>query len=141
MSTTAIVEVPVLTMKEKWQAALREVRREGIKVRQNVRQCCRGCITPEKLGLTPDAHQPYVYTYGGQGGAYSWYNDEVVYTDSLRATARSGWRPRRKTVDKIYFNHGGAGTTAATILVDALTRHGFDVEWDGSEHSCVIVNF
>lgn len=135
MSVIATVETPVLTMKEQWQVALREVRRQGIKVRQNVRKCCRSCIMPENLGLNPDENHPYVYTYGGQENAYSWYNDELVYTHTLR-------KYHTKKVERVFFNHGGeGGTAAATILVDILTRHGFDVEWNGDQGSCVIVNF
>lgn len=115
--------------KQRLHRALVATRREGVKVRQNVSSCCRGCISPEDLGA--EEGQPYAYTFGGQGNGYRWDEHGEV------ATYRSPqvWEHNR-TVNRLYFNHGNG---AAQILADALRAEGFEVEWDGTDFETVTV--
>ena len=125
-----------MTQKERFAQALKEARREGVKVRQNVQCCCRGCITPDMIGLK-DEEQPYAFTFGGQGDAYAWDEDTVVTRASLNKAKNRGFG-RTVFVEQVFFNWGN---DSANVLVEAFERNGFDVEWDGSEYNCVVVNF
>lgn len=128
-----VLEDPVdLTWEERFKAALRETRRAGVKVRQNVRECCRSCVDLDKLGLA-NWDVPHVWTYGGQGSAYRWGADGVPYY----YPSGRGWRyTEDERLERIYFNHGGPGVVAATALVDAMKAQGITVEWNGSEGQC-----
>lgn len=124
-----------LTFEDRFKAALKATKKRGVRVRQNVRECCRSCITPDKLGMTDEQEKttPYVYTYGGQGSAYRWIDGTPYY---YQAEAR-GWRYQTDArVNRIYFNHGGPGVQAATILTEEMRRQGIMVEWNGEEYQC-----
>jgi hypothetical protein len=130
-----MTDVLTLTVQEQWKSAVRNLRAEGVHVRQNVMACCRGCITSDKLGVKAEG-EPLAYTYGGQGGAYSWVDDQLFYRDSLRPRRWGVSRPQ--SVEAVYFNHSnGSGQR----IFDAFTDQGFKVEWDGSDMSCVVIKF
>lgn len=134
MSQVLVADVAVeVSTQDRWKDAIRVLRASGVRVRQNVQGCCRSCMTEDKLGLkSPD--EAYAYTYGGQGGAYTWQDDVAVYRDTV------GSRRYRspKVVGSVYFNHGnGSGARIA----QAFTQAGFTVDWDGSESQCVTVVF
>lgn len=112
-----------LTTKQRFNKALWATRKEGVKVLQNVRECCRSCIGAEKLGLTSE-EQPFAYTYGGQGFNYVWGADGPY--------AQSG----KKAV--LYFNHDNGG---GQKLYENLVRFGFEPEWNGTDNQCVILRF
>lgn len=129
------------TTVERWDAAIKEARKAGVKVRQNVQQCCRGCITPEKLGLKEDDETtPYAFTFGGQGNAITWYNNQAYYRAELNRTRNSrSWYGRKdpKPVDRVFWNHGGEDLKAAEAIKAAFENNGFTVEWNGEGYECV----
>lgn len=126
------LEDAVLTWEDRFKAALRDTRRAGVKVKQNVRECCRSCVSLEKLGLPDWESIPFVWTYGGQGGAYRWGADGVPHAYTERR-----WGPADSRVERIYFNHGGPGVEGAAILAQNLRNHGITVDWKGTEGHCV----
>lgn len=114
-----------------------QLRKQGVQFRLNVVECCRGCISYEKLGAKSE-DQPYGFTYGGQGGRITWSDDEVVYADSLNKSRRGYYsRKSARKVDTIYVNHGN---DSAKKIVDAFQAAGFDAQWDGNDYSCVEIN-
>lgn len=115
----------------------KELRKQGVQFRMNVMECCRGCISHEKLNLKNE-DQPYGFTYGGQGGRITWNSeDQVVYADSLTKKYRYG-RPRNgELVDAVYVNHGNG---SAEKIAQAFRDGGFEVEWDGTDGSCVEIH-
>lgn len=127
-----------MEMQDRFQTAIKEARKEGAKVRQNVQQCCRSCVTYQKLGFKTEEERdttPLAWTYGGQGSAYSWPDDKgPVY----RQATRSFGRRSQARVDRIYFNHDNGG---GEIIAEAMKRNGFTVDWDGSFAQCVVVVF
>ena len=133
---------PVADTQERYLSAIKALRKQGIKFRQNVSKCCRGCILPEDIGLNADSieTQPYGYTYGGQGQAIGWVNGTPVNrADQAKINRRWGWQYNSEVAEKsVYINWGN---DAGRAIAAAFRDQGFDVEWDGSDHSCVVVNF
>ncbi|HLP97628.1 MAG TPA: hypothetical protein VK149_04205 [Sideroxyarcus sp.] len=110
-----------ITTKQAWNAAFNDMRKAGIAARRNVRSCCRGCVTADKLGLEGyDDEKPYVWNFGGQGMALSF-----------------DWMGQAES-QKVWLNHGNG---SAETAVEILRSHGFEVEWDGTQHKCIEVKF
>lgn len=121
------------TTQDRWIAAVKALRADGVKFRFNVQKCCRGCITHEDLNMT-DHSQPYGYTYGGQGDRIYWDDRGRPYRKGTQR--HSG--PWHETLDHVNINHGNG---AAEKIVAAFTAAGLPATWDGSEFSCVKVTF
>lgn len=66
------------TFEERFKDFSKEVRKNGIKVRRNVYECCRGCVTFEKLGMKSE-NDPIIWHYGGQGNAISLEGNNVYF--------------------------------------------------------------
>lgn len=130
--TTTTITAPTTAREADWKLAIKVIRANGIKVRQNVQACCPGCITSEQLRMTsPD--QPVIYTYGGQGAAYAW-EDGVCYTrKSVRA-----WSGVE--IQSLWFNHTNLTDEQANWVVSVFRAHGFEAEWDGSHSTCIEVH-
>lgn len=125
------------TVEERFKAALKQARRDGAKVRTNIQECCRGCVTWQKLGFKSEEESettPLAWTYGGQGGAVTWMNGEAFYRAELNRRTRWYSNSERARVDVIWFNHSNGG---AEIIAKAMKDQGFEVDWDGSEYKCV----
>ena len=113
------------------------LRKEGVQFRFNVMECCSGCISAEKLNLKNE-DQPFGFTYGGQGGRVTWNSeDQAVYADSLTKKSRYGRPSSGEIVDAVYVNHGNG---SAEKIVKAFRDGGFEVEWDGTDYSCVEIH-
>ncbi|WXW92616.1 hypothetical protein SEA_ENYGMA_135 [Streptomyces phage Enygma] len=112
-----------MTFESKFKGAFREVRKQDVAAKMQVWECCRGCISKEKLGMDSDA-DPYVYTYAGQGSKLKFSGDSVVYADTRRA------------VPHIYVYHGNGGGAKFAEVAKSM---GLDVEWDGSEWQAIVV--
>lgn len=108
-----------------------------IKIRQNVMTCCRGCTSNEDLGLPKDDDSTaYAYTFGGQGNRIQWRKGNPVF--GARKPKGYGYMESASLETKAYWNHGNG---SAPFLKEAFEANGFEVEWDGSDAQCVIVNF
>lgn len=123
------------TTQESFNQALKTVRANGVRVKQNVMVCCPGCVSDEDLNLK-DADTPYAYSFGGQDFAYAWDGNGNAVTRSSKARQRRRPHLRLEEVADVSF-HWGNGS--AQVLFDAFTAQGFDVEWDGDEYSVVTV--
>lgn len=123
------------TTKERYAAAVKAIRKSGVAIRQNVQACCRGCAEPFKTTKNFDEETtPFAWNFGGQGGALRWSgNGQETYLPS--DTYRYG-RQANPSTQKVYFNHGNG---SAERIVEAFKAEGFEVEWDGEQHSCVEV--
>jgi hypothetical protein len=124
------------TIEQNLNNAKKQIRALGVKVKVNVMECCRGCITDEKLGLTSST-QPYIFTYGGQGNAVSWV-DGLPF---LRSDAKK-WRLSDKDmVNTEYFNHGNLTPELTYQIVEIFHNNGLAANWDGNEYRCIEVDF
>lgn len=116
------------TTKARYQAAVKAVRASGVKFRFNVQECCRGCITPEKLGMSSE-DQAYAFSYGGQGQRIRWDYEGNAY----RGNKEPLFEAQSTTM---YVNHGN---DSAQRVVEAFENEGFDVEWDGNDYETVAI--
>lgn len=116
-----------------YDLAVKVIRQNGIKVRRNVQSCCRGCVTPEQMGMKSET-DPIVWTFGGQGNATTWnYAGAMVYRNRRRGYGKTD------IVDTLYFNHSNLTPELGALVIDTFRAHGFQAEWDGSEYSCIEV--
>lgn len=133
-----------LTTEERFKAAVRVVKSQ-IRFRQNVMSCY---ATLEQLGLSAKEYidTPSAYN-GGQGRAFSWSGGEAFNRQALNKIKRGNYfgfgldyRMFKARTTKVYYMHSGPGVEAATVLLDAFTRFGFTVDWDGTADKSVVVN-
>ena len=120
----------------RFETAIKALRKEGVKIRQNVQKCCRHCIGYGDLGMK-DEKQPYGYTYGGQGSAIAWRDNQPFLRSELIGHKSYFYRAP-KPEESVMFTWGNG---SAEKIVEAFRAQGFDVEWDGSDSSCVEVKF
>lgn len=114
-----------------------KLRRKGIAFRINVMECCRGCVSYEKLGAKSE-QQPYGFIYGGQGNRVRWNENGELVSANPSSKRRSYYGSIARKIDHLYVNHGNG---SAKEIVSAFREDGFDVEWDGNEYSCVKISF
>lgn len=126
------------TTQTRWNAAIKEIRSNGVKLRQNVQQCCRGCIEYKDIGLEEDSATPYAYTYGGQGCAVKWIEGEPFYRDPANKMIRTHRTHllERVRASEAYWNHGNG---SGAVIKEAFEAQGFEVAWGGSEDYAIVV--
>jgi hypothetical protein len=139
-------------METNFRNALKEVRKAGIKTRLNVMECCRGCVTNEKLGIENDG-VAIIWTYGGQGNATSWHDGLPYARTELNDIKRNGgwgWRQLERFVNNTdniawgdYFNHNGLTTEQQDIVYEIFTRNGLVVDWEKDERAfkCIVIEY
>lgn len=118
---------------ERFDAALKEIRKGKVVARRNIATCCRGCYDPQ---VADD--QAIIWHFGGQGNHFDVYSDGAYYR-----YAGNGWS--YKKVDKIYFNHSNlvdvSGLTAAgQHVVATFKKHGLVLDWDQTNSQCLGIN-
>lgn len=119
------------TQQIRFENAIKALRKDGVKIRQNVQKCCRGCIVEADLNMK-DANQPYGYTYGGQGFATKWIDDSLFRKSDF--TGRNARWSDPKPQESVMINWGNG---SAEKIAEAFRAEGFTVDWDGQEWSCV----
>lgn len=113
------------TQWQRFQRAVREIRKQDVTTLQNARKCCRSCLSYE---LGEAGKVPYAFTYGSQGSAYTWRDDRPVYV--------AGNQP---PVRELYWNFDAEGT--GRIIATEFEKQGFTVDWDGTSMKCVVIDF
>ena len=125
-----------MSKKQAFDSAMKELRKNGITAKRNVRGCCRGCIDFPEL----PKGAPIVWHYGGQGNAFTWRDDKPM------PTYTPAWETEQP-LEQIYLNHSGlvaesgGMTDAGRRVVDTFMEHGFGVKWNGTLSDCVEVIF
>ena len=140
MNTTTIA-TPA-TLQERFNQAMKDIRKGGVKARRNVAGCCRSCISANTEHVEGDA---VIWHYGGQGHAFGFKsaNGKAYYRTDLD----DAWRwHRAPEIESVYFNHDGLVTDGAInekgqFVLDTFAKHGIVTDWDGSEFKCILVNF
>lgn len=139
------------TMENNYRNALKEIKANGVKTKVNVMECCRGCVTNEKLGIENDS-VAIIWQYGGQGHAISWVNGLPVDRAELNEYKRSrSWynlhrytqNPEKNMAWGVLFNHNSLTEEQRDMVADVFTKHGFVVNWDKADrdYKCIEVNF
>jgi hypothetical protein len=140
------------TMETNYRNALKDVRKVGIKTRLNVMECCRGCVSNEKLGIEND-DVAIIWTYGGQDNATSWHDGLPFSRTELNNLKRNGgwgWRQLERYVNNAeniafcdLFNHNGLTEQQMQVVYNIFTAHGFVVNWAVEEraYKCIEINY
>ena len=138
------------TMENNFRNALKEIRKAGIKTRLNVMECCRSCVTNEKLGIAND-DVAIIWTYGGQDNATSWVDGLPYGRTALNDIKRGGrWTSLHRyttNADNIawgdYFNHNGLSAEQQDTVYEIFTRNGLVVDWekDAREFKCIVIEY
>jgi hypothetical protein len=131
------------TMETNFRNALKDVRKAGIKTRLNVMECCRGCVTNEKLGIDNN-DVAIIWTYGGQGHATSWV-DGLPYART-DVQGRNSRYYRLRDEDMAWgdlFNHNALSDKQKDTVYDIFTAHGFVVNWEKDErdYKCIGIEY
>lgn len=114
----------------RFNAAMKEIRKNKIVARRNIATCCRGCYDPEVAET-----QPIIWHFGGQGNHVDVWEGGAVYR----------YATRNYEVDTMYFNHSNlvdaSGLTAAgQTVVDVFKKHGIVIKWDQTNSDCIAVD-
>lgn len=127
MNTTTKQE----TLETRFNTALKEIRKAGVKARRNVMGCCRGCT----IGTGHvDDNTPFIEHFGGQGNRFMFDGDYAYYHSPNQQGA----------IDKLYFGHDGLVengqlTDAGNAVIEAFERNGIVIDWDRTDGHTIIV--
>lgn len=145
--------MPTLTNPQvRFEAAVNGVRAHGVHLAVNVMQCCRSCITFSDLGLSSEEareSEPHAFTFAGQGNELLWQNGMPFYLEEVYETDDEeedffGPRSRQRNLDRpattLFVYHSGPDLTAAQTVTEVFRGEGFDVDWDGTADTAVIVH-
>lgn len=122
-----------MTRKQAFDTVMRELRKNGIVAKRNVKGCCRSCIEMPN-------DKPTAWHYGGQGQAFTWRDDKPV------PTYTPTWQTE-EPLEGIWLNHSGLvtesgdRTEAGRLVIDTFQAHGFGVEWGGTIRECIWIAF
>ena len=138
------------TMETNFRNALKDIRKAGIKTRLNVMECCRGCVTNEKLGIEND-DVAIIWSYGGQDNATSWVDGLPYGRTALNDIKRGGrWTFLHRYTTNAeniawgdYFNHNGLSAEQQDTVYEIFTRNGLVVDWekDRREFQCIVIKY
>lgn len=125
MTTTQTTTKPLA---DRYREAMRDLRRAGFCVRNNIKKCCRSCVNESDFPTWDEkASQPLLWTFGGQGSAVTIYGD----------TAYGPAYP----VERQYINHDNLDAEVWEIAKAIYDQHGIHVEWNGEQHQCITLDY
>lgn len=111
------------TLEERYKDAMRAITKMGVKTYRNVQGCCRSCIGNAKFD---EPTTPILWNYGGQGNRIKFHGNYVMDLDGY-------------FVDNIYLYHSLITPLLTQSVMAIFQNHGIVAEWDGSEHSAIII--
>jgi len=108
------------TIEQRFNNALKAIRKQGITARRNVMGCCRSCID---LGLADNV--PVIWQYGGQGNRHTISGDDYNYST-------------------VYFSHSNLAddeglTPSGVAVIEAFESQGFEVDWERNNYKTIRV--
>ena len=129
-----------VTIEERFNQALKDIRKGGVKARRNVSGCCGSCVAAETN--LPEG-TPIIWHFGGQGHAFGFQGGKPYLSSDLYGSR--SWS-RMEMVDGIYFNHDGLVTNdkineKGQFVLDTFAVHGIVAKWDGSDFKCIEIDF
>ena len=114
------------TFEVRFNQFAKDLRKLKVRFRRNVYECCRGCITEEKLGMKSE-NDPIIWHYGGQGHAFDLEGNKVyARTNTWGYSASDGY-------GYIYLNHYNISDELSEQIVKLLDEHYFSYTWNDGE--------
>jgi hypothetical protein len=111
----------------RFDAAMKEIRKSGVKAQRNVNGCCRGCINTDTLNAKQD--QKIIWHFGGQGNRFQVYADGAY---------EPGWDGSE--VRTVYFNHDNLDEAEIADIVAIFNKHDIAASNEGL-HLCIVIDF
>ena len=124
------------TLEVRFNNAMKEIRKEGIRARRNVTGCCRSCIGAQ--GKLPE-DVPLIWHYGGQGNSFCFF-EGVAYE------AVDSWT-YGKPIQTAWFNHeeltddDDEPNEYGQKVLSVFRKHGIVTDWNGTGGMCIGVVF
>ena len=131
-------------MEQQYKQAQIDAQAAGAVVVENVMSCCRGCVD---LSI-PDG-KAHAWSFAGQGNELVWTHGNPFYLPENEEYEEDDYDERSgedcgyylppeepKPAEDVYWYHGDGG---GEIIAKAFRDRGFTVEWDGTEHTAVLV--
>lgn len=122
-------------LKDRFDSALKAVRKAGITAQRNVMGCCRSCISGEGKH---DETQPIIWHFGGQGNRFIIEGNRGYYY-------KDKWSNNGE-VAKIYFNHDnlhnedGTPNVYGQKVLAIFAQYGLVIDEDFSPHRTLTVD-
>lgn len=120
------------SLKDRFDSALKAVRKSGITAQRNVMGCCRSCISGEGKH---DPDQPIIWHYGGQGNRFIIEGNRGYY-----------YGERGAECHKVYFNHDNLHNEDGSVnehgqrVLDIFAEYGLEIDQDFSRHRTLTVD-
>jgi hypothetical protein len=108
----------------RFDAAMKEIRKSGVKASRNVMGCCRSCIS-----AGGESNHKVIWHYGGQGNRFQVYADGAY---------EPGWDGR--SVREVYFNHDNLDELEIANIVAIFSKHDIAASNEGL-HLCIVIDF
>ena len=108
----------------RFDAAMKEIRKSGVRATRNVMGCCRSCISAGS-----ETNHKVIWHYGGQGNRFQ------VYAD---CAAEPGWDGAE--VRTVYFNHSNLDESEIAAIVAIFNKHDIAASNEGL-HLCIVIDF
>lgn len=108
----------------RFDAAMKEIRKSGVRASRNVMGCCRSCISAES-----DSSHKVIWHYGGQGNRF------MVYADGAY---EPGWDGDE--VHEVYFNHDNLDESEIADIVAIFNKHEIAASNEGLSY-CIVIDF
>jgi hypothetical protein len=144
---------------KKYEQAIMQTQMAGVVTLVNVESCCRSCASYEmsEQGVKDDTK--LVWTFAGQDSRVEWLHGKPmrmvehelegdVYYETeeddegneveVECYGDPDVEVRPEPAEDVYWYHSAGG---AATLVEKMREAGFEVEWDGSESTAVLVKF
>lgn len=120
-----------MSVQNRFETAVKEIRKNGISVQRNVSGCCRGCISANQS--EGESLKPIIWHYGGQGNRVTLDGDSLSYY-------KDSWT-RGEDAEGMYFNHGNLSDEQKDSILAIFAKNQIVIDWDKSESDCIYVNW
>lgn len=129
-------------MQKQYKEAQLAIQLAGVVVMENVMSCCRSCAIAE-MPVTEETD--LAWTFAGQGHEVVWehgkpMNREEEWEEEVDDDETETRGGELTPAEDVYWYHSG-GLKAPEVAAKAFADAGFEVVWNGSANTAVLVKF
>jgi len=120
----------LIPLETRFNTALKEIRKGGVKARRNVMGCCRSCSIGQDH---VDDNTPFIEHFGGQGNRFMLQDNYAYYVTGTS-----------DPINKLYFSHDGLVkngqlTEHGLMVIDTFERNGIVIDWDRTNSMSIVI--